>query len=193
MNFRQMEHEHFDMLRDKLDECDNALFHSVERQRVVRSAVSELIDKSDTCLSFIEECSGVAKDVHSVTIETKSDIKALDRSLQSVSDTLGKRIHKVQSTVHQGTYEVKLNQGEIREELGKVSDKIDFKSEVNIQSVEDNEKTIVRQFQNLTENLAQTNNELRKSLHKAFLKLTVSSCKPHHIYNNLPLQTIIIP
>ena len=93
MNFRQTEHEHFDMWRDKLYECDNALFHSAERQRVVRSAVSELIDKSDTCLSFIEECSGVAKDVHSVTIETKSDIKALDRNLQGVSDTLGKKIH----------------------------------------------------------------------------------------------------
>ena len=72
----------------------------------------------------------------------------------------------MQGTVHQGTYEVKLNQGQIREELGKVSDKIDFKSEVNIQSVEDSEKTIVRQFQNVTENLAQTNNELRKSLHR---------------------------
>ena len=120
------------MLRDKLDECDNALFHSAERQRVVRSAVTELINKSDTCLSYIEECSGVVKDVHSVTVETKSDMKALDRNLQSVSGTLGKQIHKVQGTVHQGTYEVKLNQGQIREELGKVSDKIDFKSEVNI-------------------------------------------------------------
>ena len=158
MNFRQTEHEHFDVLRDKLDECDNALFHSAERQRVVRSAVTELIDKSDTCLSFIEECSGVAKDVHSVTIETKSDIKSLDRNLQSVSSTLGKQIHKVQGTVHQGTYEVKLTQGQIREELGKVSDKIDFKSEVNIQAVEDSDKTIVRQFQDVTENLAQTNN-----------------------------------
>ena len=45
-----------------------------------------------------------------------------------------------------------------------MSDKIDFKSEVNIQSVEDTEKTIVRQFQNVTENLVQTNKELRKSL-----------------------------
>ena len=106
MNFRQTELEHFDMLRDKLDECDNALFHSAERQRVVRSVVSELINKSDTCLSFIEECSGVAKDVHSVTIETKSDTKALDHNLQGVADTLGKKIHKVQGTVHQGTYEV---------------------------------------------------------------------------------------
>ena len=166
MNFRQTEHEHFDMLREKLDECDNALFHSAERQRVVGSAVSELIDKSDTCLSFIEECSGMSKDVHSVTIETKSDIKALGRSLHSVSDTLGKKIYKVQGTVHQGTYEVKLNQGQIREELGKVSEKIDFKSEVNIQSVENSEKAIVRQFQNVTENLAQSNNELRKSLHR---------------------------
>ena len=95
MNFCQTEHEHFDMLGDKLDECNNALFHSVECQRVVRSAVTELINKSDTCLSFIEECSGVAKDVHSVTIETKSDIKSLDRNLQSVSSTLGKQIHKV--------------------------------------------------------------------------------------------------
>ena len=166
MNFRQTEREHFDVLRDKLDECDNALFHSAERQRVVRSAVTELIDKSDTCLSFIEECSGVVKDVHSVTVETKSDMKAMDRNLQSVSGTLGKQIHKVQGTVHQGTYEVKLNQGQIREELGKVSDKIDFKSEVNVQAVEDSEKTIVRQFQEVTENLAQTNNELRKSLHR---------------------------
>ena len=134
------------------------MFHSAERQRVVRSAVTELIDKSDTCLSFIEECSGVVKDVHSVTVETKSDMKALDRNLQSVSGTLGKQIHKVQGTVHQGTYKVKLNQGQIREELGKVSDKIDFKSEVNIQAVEDSEKTIVRQFQDVTENLAQINN-----------------------------------
>ena len=165
MSFRQTEHEHFDMLRDKLDECDNALFHSAEHQRVVRSAVTELINKSDTCLSFIEEC-GVAKDVHSVTIETKSDIKSLDRNLQSVSSTLGKQIHKVQGTVHQGTYEVKLTQGQIREELGKVSDKIDFKSEVNIQAVEDSEKTIVRQFQDVTENLAQTNYESRKLLHR---------------------------
>ena len=160
MNFRQTEHEHFDVLRDKLDECDNALFHSAERQRVVRSAVTELIDKSDTCLLYIEECSGVVKDVHSVTVETKSDIKSLDRNLQSVSSTLGKQIDKVQGTVHQGTYEFKLTQGQIREELGKVSDKIDFKSEVNIQAVEDSEKTIVRQFQDVTENLAQTNNVL---------------------------------
>ena len=47
-----------------------------------------------------------------------------------------------------------------------MSDKIDFKSEVNIQSVEDTEKTIVKQFQNVTENLVQTNKELRKSLHR---------------------------
>ena len=161
-----MEHEHFDMLRDRLDQCSSALCHSAERQRVVHSAVGELIDKGDTCLSFLDECSNVTKDVHSVTIETKSDIKALDRKLQGVSDTLGKKIHNVQGTVHQGTYEVKLNQGQIREELGKVTDKIDFKSEVIIQSVEDSEKTIVRQFQNVTENLAQTNNELRKSLHR---------------------------
>ena len=58
-------------------------------------------------------------------------------------------------------YEVKLNQVQIREEIGRVSDKIDFKSEVNIQSVEDTEKTIVKQFQNVTENLVQTNKELR--------------------------------
>ena len=61
-------------------------------------------------------------------------------------------------------YEVKLNQGKIREEIGKMADTIDFKSEINIQSVEDTEKTIVKQFQNVTENLIQDNKELRKSL-----------------------------
>ena len=45
-----------------------------------------------------------------------------------------------------------------------MSDKIDFKSEVKIQAVEDSEKTIVRQFQDVTENLAQTNYESRKLL-----------------------------
>ena len=61
-------------------------------------------------------------------------------------------------------YEVKLNQGKIREEIGKMADTIDFKSEINIQSVEDTEKTIVKQFQNVTENLIQDNKELTKSL-----------------------------
>ena len=61
-------------------------------------------------------------------------------------------------------YEFKLNQGKIREEIGKMADTIDFKSEINIQSVEDTEKTIVKQFQNVTENLIQDNKELRKSL-----------------------------
>ena len=56
-------------------------WQSAERQRVVRSAVGELMDKSDTCLSFIDECSQVTKDVHSVAIETKSDVKTLDRNL----------------------------------------------------------------------------------------------------------------
>ena len=165
-NFRQTEHEHFDMLRNRLDECNGALYQSAECQRVVRSAVGELMDKSDTCLLFIDKCSQVTKDVHSFVIETKSDVKTLDRNLQGVSDTLIKKVHKVQNAVHQGMYKVKLNQGQIREEIGKVADKIDFKSEVNIQSVEDTEKTIVKQFQNVTENLIQDNKELRKSLRR---------------------------
>ena len=122
-NFRQTEHEHFDMLRDRLDECNGTLYQSAERQRVVRSAVGELIEKSDTCLSFIDECSHVTKDIHSVAMETKIDVKTLDRSLQGVSDTLSKKVHKVQGAVHQGTYEVRLNQVQIREEIVKVAEK----------------------------------------------------------------------
>ena len=53
---------------------------------------------------------------------------------------------------------MRLNQIQIREEIGKVADKIDFKSEINIQSVEDTEKTMVMPFQNVTENLIQDNN-----------------------------------
>ena len=45
-----------------------------------------------------------------------------------------------------------------------MADTIDFKSEINIQLVEDTEKTIVKQFQNVTENLIQDNKELRKLL-----------------------------
>ena len=61
-------------------------------------------------------------------------------------------------------YEVRLNQVQIREEIGKVADKIYFKSEINIQSVEDTEKTVVKQFQNVIQNLVQNKKELRKSL-----------------------------
>ena len=64
-NFRQTEHEHFDMLRNRLDECNGALYQSAERQRVV--------------------CSVVA-------LETKSDVKTIDCHLQGVSDTLSKKI-----------------------------------------------------------------------------------------------------
>ena len=103
-NFRQTEHEHFDLLRDRLEECSGALCQSAEHQRVVHSAVGELMEKSDTCLSFIDECSNVTKDIHSVAIETKSGVKTLDRYLQGASDTLIKKVHKVQNAVHQGTY-----------------------------------------------------------------------------------------
>ena len=118
------------------------------------------MDKIDTCLSFIDECSQVRKDA--VAIETKSDVKTLDCNLQAVSDTLIKKVHKVQNAVYQGTYEVKLNEGQIREEIGKVSDKINFKSEVNIQSVEDTEKNNCQTVSKCY--LVQTNKELRKSL-----------------------------
>ena len=114
VNFRQTEHEHFDMLRDRLDECNGVLYQSAESQRFVLSAVGELMEKSDICLSFIDECSHVTKDVHSVAMEAKSDVKTLDRKLQGVSDTLIKKVHKVQNAVHQGTYEVKLNQARVR-------------------------------------------------------------------------------
>ena len=117
-NFSQTEHEHFDMLRDRLDECNGTLYQSVERQRVVRPAVGELMEKSDTCLWFIDECLHITKDVHSVPMETKSDVKILDHSLQGVSDTLSKKVHKVQGAV-QGTYKVRLNQVQIREEIVK--------------------------------------------------------------------------
>ena len=98
-HFRQTEYEHFDILRDKVDVCNDTLYQSTERQRSVRSSVDELIEKSDTCLSFIDECSNVTKNVHSVAMETKSDVKALDRNIQGVSDTLSKNIHNVQGAV----------------------------------------------------------------------------------------------
>ena len=47
VNFRQTQHEHFEMLRDRLDECNGALYQSVEHQRVVCSVVGELMEKSD--------------------------------------------------------------------------------------------------------------------------------------------------
>ena len=47
VNFRQTEHEHFELLRDRLDECNGALYKSAEHQRVVCSVVGELMEKSD--------------------------------------------------------------------------------------------------------------------------------------------------
>ena len=47
VNFRQTEHEYFDMFRDGLDWCNGALYQSAECQRVVCSVVGELMEKSD--------------------------------------------------------------------------------------------------------------------------------------------------
>ena len=85
------EHEHFNMVRDRLDDCNDALYQSAERQRFVHSAVEELVEKRDTCLSFIDECSHITKDVHSIAMETKNNVKTLNHNLQGVSDTLIKK------------------------------------------------------------------------------------------------------